>query len=162
MGVNKHKKHVWVVPEDDANRQLVNGFCLHPALNGTCIDVRPASGGWLRVLADFEQMHASKLREFPLRHLVLMIDFDDKVDERSAMIKGKIPADVADRVYVLGLRGEPEPFRKHMGKSLEKLGEDLAAACTSSLPGLWAHDLLKHNHEELVRLTNTVKPFLFN
>ena len=102
MAVNKHKEHVWVVPEDDANRQLANGFYLHADLDDTRFHISKAPGGWLKVLLEFEQVHAKALRTFTLRHLVLLIDFDGKVDERAAKFKAAIPADVADRVYLLG------------------------------------------------------------
>jgi hypothetical protein len=31
MAVNRYKPHIYVVPEDDANRQIANGFLLHPS-----------------------------------------------------------------------------------------------------------------------------------
>lgn len=33
MSVNKHLPHVFVLPEDDANRQLANGFYLAESLD---------------------------------------------------------------------------------------------------------------------------------
>jgi hypothetical protein len=32
MSANKYKPHVVVLPEDDANRQLANGFLTHPVV----------------------------------------------------------------------------------------------------------------------------------
>lgn len=51
MAVNKHKEHVWVVPEDAANQQIANGFNLDPALDATRFHVGRYPGGWLKVLA---------------------------------------------------------------------------------------------------------------
>ncbi len=161
MGVNKHKAHVLVIPEDGANRQLANGFALVPGLNSTCIDVRPEAGGWPKVLSDFKSVHEAGLRKYPLRHLVLLIDFDDAVEERTRRFKTEFPPDVADRVYLLGARSEPEPLRKACGLSLERIGTGLANTCVDGTPGLWEHDLLVHNQSELDRLTASVKPFLF-
>lgn len=161
MGVNKYKAHVWVVPEDDATRQLANGFLLHPSVDGTCIDIRQAPGGWSKVLTDFETTHIADLRKYPSRHLVLLIDFDDQVEDRTRLFRDRFPRDVASRVYVIGSRSEPEPLRKTIGQPFEKIGEALAESCAEGFPGPWAHELLKHNEAELVRLIADVKPFLF-
>lgn len=32
MSVNKYKPHVFVIPEDDADRQIADGFVLHPGV----------------------------------------------------------------------------------------------------------------------------------
>ena len=161
MAVNKYKPHVWVVPEDDATRQLANGFLLHPSLDGTCIDIRQASGGWAKVLSAFEASHIADLRKYPLRHLILLIDFDDQVEGRTQKFLARFPEDVSERIYLLGSRSAPEPLRIAMGRSLEKIGEELAKACAAGEPGPWSHELLKHNATELARLTTGVKLFLF-
>ncbi len=31
--INRALPHVWVLPEDDANRQIANGFVDHPNVN---------------------------------------------------------------------------------------------------------------------------------
>jgi hypothetical protein len=162
MSVNKYKPHVLVLPEDDANRQMANGFLLHPALNPTCIDVQPHPGGWGKVLDTFERVHVAGLRSYPKRHLVLLIDFDEQVSDRTQHVRDRIPADVSDRVYLLGTHGEPEPLKSAQGCSLERIGEDLASACADGVPGLWQHALLTHNQAELDRLIAQVKPFLFS
>ena len=161
MAVNRYAPHLWVVPEDDANRQLANGFQLHLSLNG-CIHVAPPCGGWAKVLDQFEAQHVTWLRKFPLRHLVLLIDFDGQFDTRSQHFRNRVPDDVSQRVYVLGTSDEPEPLRAAMGKSLERIGESLAQDCADENAGLWEHEMLRHNRVELDRLTENVRPFLFN
>jgi hypothetical protein len=161
MAVNKYEQHVWVVPEDDANRQIANGFNLHPTLDATRVHVGRHPGGWLKVLAEFEQLHVDTLRKFTQRHLVLLIDFDGKGEERTAQFKSAFPLGVADRVYVLGARDDPESLRTHTGLKFEGIGKALAGGCASGEPGLWSHDLLKHNEQERKRLMDAVKPFLF-
>lgn len=161
MGVNKYKDHVLVVPEDDANRQLANGFLLHPSLDGTCIDIRPPSRGWVNVLKEFEAIHINGLRSYVLRHLVLLIDFDEQVENRTKHFRDQFPSDVSERVYVLGARGEPESLRRNLGWSLEKIGNALAEACADGNTDLWSNELLRHNEAELARLTAGVKLFLF-
>ena len=161
MGVNKHKAHVWVIPEDDANRQLANGFVLSLPAGEICIDIRPASGGWPKVLDQFVNEHAKQLRQYRLRHLVLLIDFDDQVAARMQHFKNKFPDDIAERVYLLGTRSEPEALKSNIGRSLEHIGQMLADACANDDNEMWNHALLTHNLDELARLTAAVKPFLF-
>jgi hypothetical protein len=45
MSINKHRAHILVLPEDDANRQIANGFVLDPNLNDRAIQILPPSGG---------------------------------------------------------------------------------------------------------------------
>lgn len=162
MAVNKYKPHVWVVPEDDANRQLANGFLLHPSVVVTCIDIRRPAGGWARVLDEFSAVHISDLRKYTDRHLVLLIDFDGQVTQRTQLFRDRCPRDVSGRVYLLGRRDEPEPFRKMVGQPLEKIGTCLAGACADGWPGMWRHAQLTDNGAELARLKMCVKPFLFS
>jgi hypothetical protein len=48
MAVNKYKPHIYVLPEDDANRQIANGFLLHESVDSRSIQVMPTTGGWTR------------------------------------------------------------------------------------------------------------------
>ena len=161
MSANVYQPHVMVLPEDDANRELANGFLLDPALNPRAIQVLPIAGGWAKVRDEFAASQVALLRKYPKRHLVLLIDFDGQVAERIEIFQKVFPADVRDRVYLLGTQDEPEPLRKDCGISLEKIGERLAQACAHGEPGLWTHAMLAHNQAELDRLIRNVKPFLF-
>lgn len=161
MSVNVFQPHLMVLPEDDANRQIVNGFLLDPSLNQRAIQPLPIAGGWGKVREDLSASQAAQLRKYPKRHLVLLIDFDGQVAERTESFQEAIPEDVRDRVYVLGTRDEPEPLRKDCGVSLEKIGEQLAHACAHGEAGLWDHSMLQHNRAEVARLIQNVKPFLF-
>ncbi len=102
-----------------------------------------------------------KMRQYPKRYFVLLIDFD-KREDRLDYIKQRIPDDVKDRVFVLGAFSNPEELRRSIGESLEAIGETLSANCSDNTVGLWGHDLLKHNKTELERMISSVKPFLFN
>ena len=53
MSVNKYQPHVLVLPEDDANRQLANGFLLDQYLSTRKIQVLEEVGGWIQVLERF-------------------------------------------------------------------------------------------------------------
>jgi hypothetical protein len=45
MSLNKHKPHLIVLPEDDANRQIANGFINSSNVNQRAIQVLPPVGG---------------------------------------------------------------------------------------------------------------------
>ncbi len=59
MSINKYKRHILVLPEDDANRQIANGFLLDPNLDVRAIQILPPSGGWKKVLNSFMDNHLS-------------------------------------------------------------------------------------------------------
>lgn len=161
MNINAYQPHLMVLPEDDANRQIVNGFLLDPSLNERAIQVLPIAGGWAKVRDDLAAVQVAQLRRYAKRHLVLLIDFDGHFADRMHNFKEFIPEDVRDRIYLLGTQDEPEPLRKACGVSLEKIGIQLANACADHEQGLWAHEMLQHNQAELDRLIQNVKPFLF-
>jgi len=56
MSVNVYRRHVMVLPEDDANGDIVNGFLLDPSLNERAIQVLPPAGGWANVFARFKDL----------------------------------------------------------------------------------------------------------
>lgn len=161
MSVNHARPHVLVLPEDDADRQLANGFLQDPSIKTRVIQVLPPAGGWGKVRKEFLELHISKLKEYPERHLVLLIDFDEKPEQRTEYFQEVFPPEVAKRVYLLGTFGEPEELRKSCHLTLEKIGEKLSSECYYGESTLWQHELLQHNSGEVERLRNNVKPFLF-
>jgi hypothetical protein len=161
MSVNSYQPHILVLPEDNANSEIANGFLLNPNLNERLIQILPFARGWTTVLNKFVDDHTSKMRLFPERMIVLLIDFDEQED-RLAYVETKIPSDLKDRVFVLGVFSEPEKLKSDIKKSFEEIGEALATDCSNNTNKLWSHDLLKHNRNELQRMITTVKPFLFN
>jgi hypothetical protein len=56
MSVNKNRPHIFVLPEDDANRQLANGFFLDHSLwnRRRSFQVLAEAGGWGRVSECFQ------------------------------------------------------------------------------------------------------------
>jgi hypothetical protein len=101
------------------------------------------------------------MRTYACRHVLLLIDFDDCLQQRAQQVRDRVPGDVADRVYVLGSRSEPERLRVALGQSLDRIGTALAGDCADGWLGRWSHDLLVHNQPELDRMTEQVRPFLF-
>lgn len=161
MSVNKNRPHVYILPEDDANRQIANGFLLDPSIKLRNIEVLRPAGGWPKVLDSFLNDHVLGLRNNAHRHLILLIDFDGQVEERTARFVSQFPGDVRDRVFLLGSMSEPEPLRKQCGDSLENIGKTLAAECFGDEKQLWAHPLLAHNETERTRLNASVRSILF-
>jgi hypothetical protein len=161
MRNNKHKPHILVLPEDDANRQIAIGFIQDPYLNGWAIQVLKPAGGWKKVLDKFRKEHAPEMKECPKRRIVLLIDFDQQHEKRLSCVK-EISPELVDRVFVLGALSEPEDLKRNIGKSFEKIGEALSQDCVRNTREVWGHDLLKHNESELDRMILSVKPFLFN
>jgi hypothetical protein len=120
MSVNKDQPHVYVLPEDDANRQLAKGF--HLEVDQTRkIQVLEEAGGWERVLDCFESVHVIEMDRYPARWMVLLIDFDGRED-RLERAKARIPGHLQDRVFVLGAWREPEDLRRARLGSYEAIG----------------------------------------
>ena len=162
MSVNAYIPHLLVLPEDEANRVIANGFVNHVNVVMRAVQVLPRASGWSDVVEKFKAHHLKKMREFPERRILLLIDFDENPEARLIYIENEIPEDVKSRVCVLGIHSEPEKLRSATGKKFEAIGATLANECAEDRRDLWVHELLKHNEPELVRLSQDVSPFLFH
>ena len=161
MSINKYQRHILVLPEDDANRQIANGFVLDPNLNNRVIQVLSPADGWKKVVDKFTNDHAPEMRQFPNRMIVLLIDFDER-ENRLSYVQSQIAEDLKERVFVLGVLSEPENLKRDIKKTFEEIGETIAKDCSENKNELWEHDLLRHNKTELERMILSVKPFLFD
>ncbi len=159
MSVNRHQPHVLVLPEDDANRQLANGFLLDQSLLVRKIQVLVPAGGWIKVLESFEAEHIPEMERYPYRFMVLLIDFDGR-QGRLRDAKSRIPANLQDRVFVIGSWTKPEQLKPELG-SYEKIGLKAAKDCREETDYTWGHELLKHNSGEVDRLRSSVRSILF-
>ena len=163
---NIYQPHLLVLPEDDANRQILVGFKNHLAVNSRKMDVQNIAGGWLVAVTSVVEEHVPLMRKFPKRHVLLVIDFDGQFERRDYILT-KIPADVQDRFYILSCSDEPERLlasmgiRAEEGSKLETLGRLLATDCEHNTNETWNHEMLAHNATELERLRSNVKGFLF-
>lgn len=161
MGVNKAKPHVFVLPEDDANRQLANGFLLEVDFaRQRQMRVLPVADGWVAVLEHFLADHVREMESNAEQSMVLLIDFDQQ-QERLQDLKAKIPIPLADRVFIVGSFSEPEALKSAGLGSYEKIGRALARDCREETDTTWGHELLRHNAGELARLREHVRPILF-
>lgn len=173
MAANVYQPHLLLLIEDDANRQIFNGFSKHPGLASRRIDPGKPAGGWGVVLEQFQETHIALLRKYPHRHLLMVIDFDSSaakpaahqtgslIERRMELFTEAIPEDLQDRIFVIGCADEPEKLVKDTGFHLEEIGWRLAQDCDRGTDEMWGHRMLKHNAGEIVRLRAKVRPFLF-
>ncbi len=161
MSTNRHKLHILILPEDDANRQIATGFILNESLNQRAIQVLPSAGGWKRVVEKFKDDYISTMLQYPNRMIVLMIDFDNDQEARLSFVKHEIPDYLINRVFVVGVKSEPENLKREIRKTFEGIGEALANDCSDNTNKTWSHALLIHNKVEVDRMISLVRPFLF-
>ncbi len=160
MSVNKHKPHVLVLPEDDANRQIAEGFTLDPSIHDRNIQILPVAGGWTAVRDAFIAVHQSRMLSNPWTWMVLLVDFDGRGEERWNAVTSCVEQSLRHRVFVLGAHGEPEALRAALG-SYETIGKALARECKDGTGATWGHALLAHNRTELDRMMPLIRPILF-
>ena len=161
MSVNKYLPHVYVLPEDDANRQLANGFQLGDLSDYRRMQVLKEAGGWQEVVNCFKKEHVAEMDRNTKRFMVLLIDFDNKNDRLNS-VRGEIPDRLKERVFVLGVWSEPEDLRPDFGSDYERIGGAMAKDCHDNTTLTWSHGLLRHNAGELERLRKNVRPILFS
>ena len=159
MSVNKYLPHVYVLPEDDANRQIANGFFLDHGLHRRQFYVLEEAGGWTNVLDNFCSVHVLEMEKTPTRYMILAIDLDDNLG-RLELAKSRIPEHLVDRVFVLCTLSEPEKLKPDLG-SFETIGLGIARDCREGTNTVWGHRLLTHNATEISRLRDLVQPILF-
>ena len=159
MSANRYVPHIHVLPEDDANRQIANGFLLDESLFARRFHVLEEAGGWHQVVERFLRIYASQMEQIPKRLMILLIDCDQH-PERQVEVKEQIPGHLRERVFVLGVLSNPEELRKDLG-SLESIGLGIARDCREGTGLVWNHRLLRHNAGEVGRLTEQAKPILF-
>lgn len=160
MSKDNYPPQVSVLPEDDANRQLMAGFLLDPYLSAHRVNVLRVAGGWGKVLERFHSNHIAEMRKNTNRFMILLIDFD-KREDRLAKARAVIPEDLEERVFILGTWSEPEDLRKDGLGSYETIGQALARDCRERTDTTWGHRLLCHNAEELDNLRQQVCSILF-
>lgn len=149
MSANRYRPHVFILPEDDANRQLALGFALE--FDSRQVQVLNEAGGWLNVCERFQTDHAQAMRNCPERCMILLIDFDEDPN-RLAYVSGKVPAELADRVFFIGTWSEPEALKRSLGRTYEAIGRSVARDCLARDRGILQSDLLNHNMDAIDRV----------
>jgi hypothetical protein len=159
--MNRYESHVYVIPEDDHDRQIAVGFIDHHKVRDSRIQVMPVAGGWRNVLETFRVEYIPKLRDYPKGHVVMLIDFDGDFKRRRAEFEQATPVDLQARVFVVGPERTPEALKNELKKSFEQIGAALADDCDAGTTTFWDYAQLRHNDSDRERLVQTVKPILF-
>jgi hypothetical protein len=152
-----------VISEDNANREIANGFRLVVEKNARQFWINKSARGWLNGRQELVAMSESTghLQKYKSSNAALIVDFDGK-RERGSEIKQMVAEGVRDRVFVIGVLTEPEKLRNVTGMKFEQLGSQIGEGCKGSSIGFWQHDLLVHNIEEIRRLSGAVRDIFFN
>lgn len=159
--MNKYDDHLLILPEDEPNEVMANGFVEHHSVLDRRVMVLERARGWLPAVETFQRGLAQSMRNYPKRRVLIVIDFDER-ENRREYVESKLPSDIRDRVFVLGTRSEPERLKAALnGQSYERIGRLLAEDCLRNTDTTWSHPLLEHNKGELTRLRDQVRPFLF-
>ncbi len=163
MSVNKEKPHLYILPEDDENRELANGFINNLWVNDRQVQVLPVAGGWRTVLEKFKVEYIPHLNTYRDANIVLLIDFDQKHESRFSSFTEEIPDRFKDRVFVIGVKDEPKDLKRalNLTKNFEEIGSALADDCHDNTTKMWGHPHLSHNEPERIRLMEAVMPILF-
>ena len=163
MSVNLALPHLIVIPEDNANREIANGFRLIIEKNDRQFLMKKPARGWPNGRYELVALSDSTghLQKYKSSHAALIVDFDGK-RERGSEIKQLVSEEVIDRVFVIGVLSEPEKLRNATGMKFEQLGIQIAEGCKDSSINFWQHDLLAHNIEEIRRLSGAVRDIFFN
>jgi hypothetical protein len=159
MAINVYQPHVFVLPEDNANRQIANGFLLDHRLDTRRIQVLQPVAGWPGVKRQLDETHVPTLKKFPERHLILVVDFDETESRDTHMLQN-VPPELLPRVHIIGCWSEPEKLKSTMG-SYEVIGAKIAEDCVKRTTSAWSHHLLSHNERRLAKLSESVRPILF-
>jgi hypothetical protein len=161
MSVNKLRPHILVLPEDDANRQIANGFVQNYNLNDRAIQILPIANGWLKVVEKFKSDHLQNMYRYPDRVMILLIDCDNHINRINDTKLNEIPPDLHDRVFILGVKSEPEKLKQNVSGGFEAVGTNLSNDCVNNTSNAWGHELLVHNAVELNLMTPKVRLILF-
>jgi hypothetical protein len=160
MSVNKYRPHILVLPEDEATRQMANGFYQNiPDQRYT--QILPVAGGCDHVVDCFKSDYMSSMEAYENRHFVLVIDFD-KRPNRLQHIKTQIDQRIMSRVFILGAFLEAEDLRRSVGENLETIGLLLAQDCQNQTMNTWKTPLFDHLQDEIERARLTLRPLIFS
>lgn len=160
MAVNKHIPHLYVIPEDDANRQMAVGFEKDYRVRGNAFQVVAPAGGWRKAIDKLKTQYFELLELNVKSHVLVLIDCEGDAD-RISNAMAEVPIQIKDRVFIIGTLSEPEVLKASLKTPIEKIGEMVVEDCFDSTHKIWMHDQLKHNAPEVSRLKTTLFKIVF-
>ena len=159
MSLNRYSPHLIILTEDDANRQIVNGFLQDTRIMHRRVQAMPPAGGWLKVQDQFREDYKQAMYSLQHRHMLLVFDCDGDTSRIETLLQA-VPNDLRERVFVLGTFRTPEALAGKMNMTREEIGGRLASECAEGKNEQWSNEHLRHNQAELERLNKKVVPFL--
>ena len=173
MGADKYKWHLNILPEDDATRQLANGWCQVDCLSQPSPLSRQffteiGGHGWSKTIASIADQN---LDRFANRHVLSFIDSDGDPDRVQKIQKDirQTYSSYIDRIFIIAVyplvnngsiqKMEVEDLKKAFRQSsLETIGKSLANEFIANdyTDNGWGHPLLRNNQSELARLRRVV------
>ena len=150
---NIYKHHLIVIPEDDKYNNIVNGIVLSSNVDENIFNIFRPSGGWLKVFEQLEDQ-MKHLERLKYRHILILIDFDEKFESRYKMFFDEVPSEYLDRVFILGVNNkEFEDLQRFFSLSnFEKLAKKLVENCPDSDLSNWKNKYLECNLAEIGRM----------
>jgi hypothetical protein len=148
--------------EDQANLNLLNGFVNYWGISDSAVLITPTCNGGKKVWKKFEREYISSMNEYPERLILMLLDFDESVDNfnrtpiKFQKAQETIPPSLKDRVFILGSWKEPEDLKRSLQKKYEEIGSDIAKECVdgkgSSNSSIWNNEFLRYNIPEIQRM----------
>lgn len=161
MAANRYAPHLYVIPEDDANRQIAVGFEKDYRIKPRSIQIIGPAGGWKKALEKLSDDYYRILESNHNSRVLVIIDCDGDA-ERISRALGEVPAHLRGRVFIVGTMSEPEVLKKTFNTTLEKIGQAIADECFDENVKLWNHEQLIHNSSEVERLKRDLFSIVFD
>ncbi|OOF45076.1 hypothetical protein [Rodentibacter trehalosifermentans] len=162
---NKYRKHLFILCEDDINKEISKGITEQLDLNPTnIIHYEKIARGWEKCFSLLEHKYIPELLDIPERYLLIVMDFDGQFDER--MNKFKLILDnsseLSERVFLVGAAAEPETLKANLKLSghNDDVGRQLFDDCNAESSQYWCSSELVHNKDEIERLKKTTSSFI--
>jgi 5S rRNA maturation endonuclease (ribonuclease M5) len=158
--MNKYKKHLLILSEDDAYKDIANGFFIkYPLVNKK---IEESAGGWENLIHLFKNEYEEGIRKNQNRHVLLLLDLDNHSERLELIYNEYLSSDIREQVFVLCCKDESERLKKNLGHgTFETIGKKLAESCLNNTftvqDNPWLCEELKHNQKELKRLAELLQ-----
>lgn len=157
--MNKFKPHLFIVPEDDADRQIAVGFQMHLEAKGE-MQIVDVARGWLKVVGVIKDEYVPLLKNNLNSHVLGIIDCDKDADRIAGQLEN-FPEDIRNRIFLLGVNENPQEFKRSAKMHFAEIGEKLADECYKDELDLWNHEMLSYSSSEALRAKDVLRELVF-